>query len=151
MVENQTKNRPREPNYPGCMNQFSLLQDLVTTVGGSVLLLDCVPPAISMELSLSGGVTPCRHLRPSSGQEHTVVKVFHSGDDDYLMNETRKPTTSHDALLFAISGTGSFICRHTDTAGHTKAFDSPVTQTRLDIPRPLITQSHRHGWTYQGL
>ena len=145
-----------------------------------MLLLDCVPPAISMELSLSGGVTPCRHLRPSSGQEHTVVKVFHSGDDDYLMNETRrKPTTSHDALLFAISGTGSFICRHTDTAGHTKAFDSPVTQTwldiprplitqsqtrldiprplitqsqtRLDIPRPLITQSHRHGWTYQGL
>ena len=39
----------------------------------------------------------------------------------------------------------------TDTAGHTKAFDYPVTQTRLDIPRPLITQSHRHGWTYQGL
>ena len=30
-------------------------------------------------------------------------------------------------------------------------FDYPVTQTRLDIPRPLITQSHRHGWTYQGL
>ena len=28
----------------------------------------------------------------------------------------------------------------TDTAGHTKAFDYPVTQTRLDIPRPLITQ-----------
>ena len=40
---------------------------------------------------------------------------------------------------------------HTDTAGHTKAFDYPVTQTRRDIPRPLITQSHRHGWTYQGL
>ena len=40
-------------------------------------------------------------------------------------------------LLFSISGTGSFIC--------------PVTQTRLDIPRPLLTQSHRHGWTYQGL
>ena len=31
------------------------------------------------------------------------------------------------------------------------AFDYPVTQTRLDIPRPLITQSHRHGWAYQGL
>ena len=29
--------------------------------------------------------------------------------------------------------------------------DYPVTQTRLDIPRPLITQSHRHSWTYQGL
>ena len=26
-----------------------------------------------------------------------------------------------------------------------------VAQTRLDIPRPLNTQSHRHGWTYQGL
>ena len=50
-------------------------------------------------------------------------------------------------------------------AGHTKAFDYPVTQTQLDIPRPLvtqsqtrlviprplITQSHRQGWTYQGL
>ena len=22
---------------------------------------------------LSGGVTPCRHLRPSSGREHTIV------------------------------------------------------------------------------
>ena len=32
-----------------------------------------------------------------------------------------------NALLFSISGTGSFIC--------------PVTQTRLDIPRLLITQS----------
>ena len=36
-------------------------------------------------------------------------------------------------------------------AGHTKAFDYPVTQTKLDIARPLINQSHRHGWTYQGL
>ena len=43
---------------------------------------------------LSEGFTPCRHLRPSSGQEHTVVWLIHSGDDDYLMNETRKkPTT----------------------------------------------------------
>ena len=46
---------------------------------------------------------------------------------------------------------GLWLPSHTDTAGHTKAFDYPVTQTRLDIPRPLITQSHRHGWTYQGL
>ena len=44
---------------------------------------------------------------------------------------------AHDALLLSISGTGCFIC--------------PVAQTRLDIPRPLITQSHRYGWTYQGL
>ena len=60
---------------------------------------------------------------------------------------------------------GLWLPSHTDTAGHTKAFDYPVTQTRLDIPRPLVTQSrldiprpfplvtqsHRHGWTYQGL
>ena len=47
-------------------------------------------------LSLSGDFTPCRHLRPSSGREHTVVDLQHiqSGDDDYLMNGTRrKPTT----------------------------------------------------------
>ena len=24
-------------------------------------------------LSLSGGLTPCQHLRPSSGREHTIV------------------------------------------------------------------------------
>ena len=34
-------------------------------------------------LRLSGGFTPCRHLRPSSGREHTIQ----SGDDDYLMKE----------------------------------------------------------------
>ena len=27
----------------------------------------------------------------------------------------------------------------------------PVAQTWMHIPRPLFTQSHRHGWTYQGL
>ena len=46
---------------------------------------------------------------------------------------------------------GLWLPSHTDTAGHTKAFDYPVTQTRLVIPRPLNTQSHRHGWSYQGL
>ena len=48
---------------------------------------------------------------------------------------------------------GLWLPSHTDTAGHTKTFDYPVTQTRLDIyiPRPLITQSHRHSCTYQGL
>ena len=35
-----------------------------------------------------------------------------------------------------------------DTAGHTMAFIYRVTQTRLDIPMPLFTQSHRHGWTF---
>ena len=42
-----------------------------------------------------------------------------------------------------------YLLSHTDTAGHTKAFDYPVTYTQLDIPQALITQSHRHGWTYQ--
>ena len=50
----------------------------------------------------------------------------------YLMNKTsRKPPTGDNPLLFSISGTGSFIC--------------PVTQTLLDIPRPLITQSWGTG------
>ena len=41
------------------------------------------------------------------------------------MNETRrKPTTGTDALLFSISGTGSYSRTH--TAGHTKIFDYPV-------------------------
>ena len=109
--------------------------------------------------------------------------------DEQNIWENRPPGPK--ALLFSISGTGSFIWpvaqtwlnipsplitqshrhgwtyqglwlpshtdtaghtlwlpSHSDTAGHTKAFDHPVTQTRLDIPMPLITQSHRHGWTY---
>ena len=37
------------------------------------------------------------------------------------------------------------------SAGHTKAFDYPVARTQLDIPRPLITQSHGQSWTYQGI
>ena len=28
-----------------------------------------------LSLSLSGGFTPCRHLRPSSGREHTIVCI----------------------------------------------------------------------------
>ena len=38
----------------------------------------------------------------------------------------------HDALLFSISGTGSFIC--------------PVAHTRLDIPRPVITHAVMDNW-----
>ena len=37
----------------------------------------------------------------------------------------------HDALLFSISGTGSFIC--------------PAPQSRLDIPRRLIVDLYNHG------
>ena len=78
--------------------------------------------------------------------------ITRSGDD-CLMNATkRKPTTwvwcpillnKWQAIFYMPSGT--------DTAGHTKALDYLVTHTRLDIPRPLITQSHIHGWAYQGL
>ena len=69
----------------------------------------------------------------------------------------------HDALLFSVSDTGSFICpvtqtrldiprplpSHTDTAGHTKALDYPVTDTAGHTK--AFTQSHRYDWTYQGL
>ena len=57
----------------------------------------------------------------------------------------------HEALLFDKWHGIFYMPSHTDTAEHTKAFDYPVTQTRLDIPRPLITQWHRHDWTYQDL
>ena len=89
-----------------------------------------------LSLSLSWGFTPCRHLKPSSGREHTIVYLIQSGDDDYLMNETRrKPTAGRQSPSRSDKWHGIFhIC--------------PVTQTRLDLPRPLITQSHRHGWTY---
>ena len=68
------------------------------------------------------------------------------------MNETRrKPTTGRQSPSLCDKWHGIFYMpSRTDTAGHTKALDYPVTHTRLDIPRPLVTQSHRHGWTYQG-
>ena len=36
-------------------------------------------------LSLSGSFTLSRHLRPSSGREHTMIQLIQSGDDDYSM------------------------------------------------------------------
>ena len=78
------------------------------------------------------GFTPCQHLRPSSGRRwqniQTMLYSFRQVARDLLNTSSR-----------------------TDTAGRTKAFIYPVAQTRLDVPRPLFTQSHRHGWTYQGL
>ena len=52
------------------------------------------------------------------------------------MNETRRKPLGTRPYTLSHS-TGSFICL--------------VAQTRLDIPRLWFTQSHRHGWTYQGL
>ena len=34
---------------------------------------DDLPPDDKVVGWLSGGFTPCRHLRPSSGREHTIV------------------------------------------------------------------------------
>ena len=33
----------------------------------------CECPRVGVVGWLSGGFTPCRHLRPSSGREHTIV------------------------------------------------------------------------------
>ena len=41
---------------------------------------------------------------------------------------------------------GLSLPSHTDRVGHIKVFHYPATQTGLDIPRPLITQS----WTTLG-
>ena len=82
-----------------------------------------------------------------------IHNFFQSGDDDYLMIEPRRKPTTGTRCLTVFNKWHRFLYTpsRTDTAGHTKVFDYPVTQTPLDIPRPLITQSHRHGWTYQGL
>ena len=54
----------------------------------------------------------------------------------------RKPTTGIRCSTLFDEWHGIFYMpSRTDTAGHINAFDYPVTQTRLDIPRPLITQS----------
>ena len=104
---------------------------------------------------------------PKVGQDSMPVwvRVLLENGMDLLISGTgsfRCPSICHrhgwtyQGLYYPVTQTWLDIPRpllpsHTDTAGHTKAFDYPVTQTRLDIPKPLITQSHRHGWTYQGL
>ena len=68
----------------------------------------------------SGG-TPCRHLKPSTGREHTVINYssYYKLLNKLLLDEGNLPP-GHDVLLFSTSGTdGSF----------------------------LYAQSHRHGWT----
>ena len=105
---------------------------------------------MSLSLRLSGGFTPRRHLRPSSGREHKLYNLFCPAMMiTWWMKLWGNPPPGHDILLFSMSGTWSCICPQTRL--DIKAFDYPVTQTGLDIPRPLITQSHRQGWTYQGL
>ena len=74
---------------------------------------------------LSGGFTPCRHLRRSPGREHTVITS--SVRWWWLLDESNLPP-AHDPLLFSKSGMGSFMLSHTNPAGH--------------IPRPLCIGSH---------
>ena len=57
---------------------------------------------------LSGGFTPCRHLRPSSGREHTIVTYSVRWRWWMKLGGNRPP--GDNPLLFSISGTGSFIC-----------------------------------------
>ena len=85
---------------------------------------------MSCFFSLSGGFTPCQHLRPSSGREHTIVYLIQSGDDDYLINETRrKPTTGRQSPSLCDKWHGIFhMPSRIDEAGHTKAFDYTVAE-----------------------
>ena len=59
-----------------------------------------------------------------------IVLLIQSGDDDYLMNETRrKPTTERQSpSLFNKWHRIVYMPSRTDTAGHTKAFDYPVAE-----------------------
>ena len=99
-------------------------QKVFTTAVKSAVPNECTPPPPS---SLSEGFPPCRRLRPSSGGEHTVIQLIHSGDDDYLMNETRwKPTTE--------TRCPTLFDKCTDMAGYTKTFDYLVMD---------------HGWESQ--
>ena len=56
--------------------------------------------------------------------------IIQSGDDDYLMNETRrKPTTGRQSPSLFDKWHGIFYMRsRIDEAGHTKAFDFPVAE-----------------------
>ena len=96
---------------------------------------DCVGLVMEFEFECGGGggggggFTPSRHLRPSSGREYIQsYTLIQSGDDDYLMNETRrKPTTGRQSPSLFDKWHGIFYM--------------PIAQTRLDIPRSLVTQS----------
>ena len=122
-----------------CMKAYKKCA-LVNSVWSCVYLFSlCICMDLGVRsLSLSGGFTPCRHISPSLGREHTFFFSLLQSGDDYLMNETRrKPTTGRRCPTLFDKWPGIFYM--------------PSRRTRLDIPRPLITQSHRHGWTYQGL
>ena len=147
-VENEA-NKNRDYINKGLTNNNDIVIVVVSAGAAAAAAAAAVQVGTGPQTILSIGFTPCRHK--AIFRVRTYSCITQSGDDDDFNENRRK---RHDALLFSISGMGSFNTKypyHTDTAGHTKAFDDPVTQTRVDTPRPLITQSHRHGWTYQGL
>ena len=69
--------------------------------------------------------------------ENGVIGLIESGGDEYLMNKSRRnPTIGARCPTLIGNWHGIFYMpSHIDEAGHTstKAFDYPVTQTRLDI------------------
>ena len=78
------------------------------------------------------GFTPCRHLRPSSGREHSRSSITYSVRWWWLLEYNYLVGNYHRDMMpysFSISGMGSFLY--------------PIAQT-LDIPspRPLFT-----SWT----
>ena len=104
-------------------------------IGDYLFSLSKPPSGASYELHEfevwgGGGLTPCRHLRPSSGREHTIVQLIQSGDDDYLMNETRrKPTTRRQPPSLFDKWHGIFYMpSRIDEAWHNKAFDYQVAE-----------------------
>ena len=63
-------------------------------LGPQASLLNSLCHLETMSLSLSGSFTPCRHLRPSSGREHTYSHITYSLRWWWLPNETRKKHTT---------------------------------------------------------
>ena len=104
-------------------------EDGVQRFGAPARLVPPVPARRQPRSWLSGGFTPCRHLRPSSGREHTIV-TYSVLLLDYLMNETRrKPTTGRQSPTLFDKWHGIFYMpSRIDEAGHTKAFDDPVAE-----------------------
>ena len=100
----------------------------VRTLLRASFLISNVPQLIFF--CLSGSFTPSRHIRPSSGREHTIDELIKSCDNDSSMNETRrKPTTGRQSPSLCDKWHGIFYMpSRIDTAVHTKAFDYPVAE-----------------------
>ena len=63
IAANQRRVRPIESDWTRSAGQVTRRVGLIYPAAGQ----------IDFFFSLSRGFTPCRHLRPSSGREHTIV------------------------------------------------------------------------------